>query len=94
MKVANPYVPDGADVQFEEGGYRLTPWRMMWPMGPVPIPIRCRDISELAPDGTFVNVIEARTLVVGIPLAQTRFYVRPSEEHEAASRPQTGHPES
>ena len=74
-------LPDGADVQIEEGGYRIAPWRMTWPLGPVPLLIRCRDKSRVAPDGTFVNVIEARTPVFGLPLAQTRFYVRPTDGH-------------
>ena len=38
-------LPDGADVHLEEGGYRMVPWRMNWRLGPVPVLIRCRDIS-------------------------------------------------
>jgi hypothetical protein len=81
-------LPAGADVRLEEGGYRITPWRMNWPIGPVPIPIRCHDISRVAPDGTFVNVIEARTLVFGLPVAQTRFYVRPTDADGAGPAPE------
>jgi hypothetical protein len=81
-------LPDGADVQLEEDGYRITPWRMTWPIGPFPLLIRCRDTSRIAPDGTFVNVIEARTPVFGLPLAQTRFYVRPTER-ASVDRPRT-----
>jgi len=77
-------LPEGAAVRLEEGGYRITPWRMNWPIGPLSAPIQCRDLSWVAPDGTFVNVIEARTIVFGLPLAQTRFYVRPAEREGGA----------
>lgn len=63
-------LPDGADVMLGEGGYRIAPWRMNWPLGPISLPIRCRDVSRVAPEGTFVNVIEARTAVFDLPLAQ------------------------
>lgn len=72
-------LPDGADVQLEEGGYRITPWRMTWTIGPLSLPVRCRDLSRVGADGTFMNVIEASAPVIGLPLAQTRFYVRPTD---------------
>jgi hypothetical protein len=76
-------LPDGADVWLEEGGYRITPFRMHWPVGPVPVTIRVNDISYVRPDGVFVNVNEARTPVFGLPLAQMRFYVRPDDREPA-----------
>jgi hypothetical protein len=79
-------LPDGADIWLEEGGYRITPFRMHWPVGPVPVTIRVRDISYVRPDGVFVNVNEARTPVFGLPLAQMRFYVRPDDREPAPER--------
>jgi hypothetical membrane protein len=76
-------LPDGADIWLEEGGYRITPFRMHWPVGPVPVILRVRDISYVEPDGVFVNVNEARTPVFGLPLAQMRFYVRPDDREPA-----------
>ena len=48
-------------------------------MQPIPVLVRCRDLSYVDGDGTFVNEIEARTLGVGIPLARVVFRVRPAE---------------
>jgi Protein of unknown function (DUF998) len=83
-------LPDGADVWIEEGGYRLTPFRMAFPIGPVPVYIRVHDMSYADPDGTFVNVFEARTLVVGLPLARVVFRVRPLDDADAAARQPVG----
>ena len=76
-------MPDGVDVWIEEGGYRMSRFRMAWPMGPVPFYIRCEDVSYLEPDGTFANVFEARTPILGIPLARVVFRVRPLHERES-----------
>jgi uncharacterized protein DUF998 len=72
--------PDGADVWLEEGGYRTTPFRMAFPLGPLPALVRCHDLSTVEPDGTLVQTFEARDLVFGIPLGRVTFRVRPLEE--------------
>jgi hypothetical protein len=69
-------LPDGADVWLEQGGFRLPEWRMAWPIGPLPVLVRCRDRSFFEQDGMFVNVIDVRTAVLSIPVAQVTFRVR------------------
>jgi hypothetical protein len=86
-------LPDGADVWLEEGGYRTSSFRVNFPIGPVPVLLRCHDLSYVESDGTFVNAIEARSLVLGIPLARVVFRVRPvdrTERTSAAERDQSG----
>ena len=83
-------LPYGADVYVEEGGYRIAPFRMTYPLGPLPLAFSCRDLSYVEPDGTFVNVTDVRTPVGEIPLARLYFRVRPEafsgEASEAADR--------
>jgi hypothetical protein len=69
-------LPDGADVWLEEGGFRLPEWRMAWPVGPLPVLVRCLDRSRFEPDGTFVNVIDVRTIGLRIPVACITFRMR------------------
>jgi hypothetical protein len=70
-------LPEGASVHIEEDGYRMTPFRMDFPIGPLAIPIRVHDVSRVDPDGTLLNTFEARSLVFGLPLARVTFRVRP-----------------
>jgi hypothetical protein len=70
-------LPEGASVHIEEGGYRMTPFRMDFPIGPLAIPLRVHDVSRVEPDGTLLNVFEARALVTGVRLARLTFRVRP-----------------
>jgi uncharacterized protein DUF998 len=69
--------PDGADVWLEEDGYRTTPFRMAFPIGPLPVLLRCHDLSRVEPDGTLVNTFDVRDVVFGVPLARVTFRVRP-----------------
>jgi hypothetical protein len=69
-------LPDGAEVRLEENGFRIHDFRVAYPIGPVPLLVRCRDRSTVAPDGTFTNVIDVRALGVPIPLARVTFRVR------------------
>lgn len=79
-------LPDGAEMWLEEGGYRTAPFRMAFPIGPLPVLVRVHDSSFVADDGTFVNQFDARDLVFGIPLARTVFRVRPvTAEYSRAS---------
>jgi hypothetical protein len=70
-------LPEGAVVDIEEDGYRVTPFRMDFPIGPVGIPIRVHDVSRVEADGTLLNTFEARALVFGLLLARLTFKVRP-----------------
>jgi hypothetical protein len=70
-------LPEGAEVLIEEDGYRMKPFRMSFPIGPVGVPIRVHDVSYVEPDGTLANVFEARMLVLGLRVARVTFRVRP-----------------
>ena len=70
-------LPEGAVVDVEEDGYRVTPFRMDFPIGPVGLPIRVHDVSRVEEDGTLLNVFEARAPVLGVLLARLTFRVRP-----------------
>jgi hypothetical protein len=70
---------DGADVWLEPEGFRLSEFRMAWPVGPLPILVRCADRSHFEPDGTFVNTIDVYTLGPRIPVARVTFRMRSSE---------------
>jgi hypothetical protein len=69
--------PDDAHVWIEADGYRTTPFRMAFPIGPLPVVVRCHDISHVEPDGTFVNSFDARDVAFGLPIARVTFRVRP-----------------
>jgi hypothetical protein len=75
-------LPDGIDVWLEQGGYRTSPFRLDFAIGPVPLLLRCHDISYVDSDGTFVNALDVRS-VLGLPLAQVAFRVRPLPEEPA-----------
>jgi hypothetical protein len=70
-------LPDGAEVAIEDDGYRVRPFRVAFPLGPVPVPVMCHDRSWVEPGGTFVNAFDARAVGLGIPLARVTFRVRP-----------------
>jgi hypothetical protein len=70
-------LPEGAVVDIEDDGYRVTPFRMDFPIGPLSFPIRVHDVSHVEPDGTVFNTFEARSLVFGLRLARLTFKVRP-----------------
>jgi uncharacterized protein DUF998 len=69
---------DGADVWLEPEGFRLSEFRMAWPIGPLPLIVRCVDRSHFEADGTFVNTIDVYTLGPRIPLARVTFRMRSS----------------
>jgi hypothetical protein len=69
---------DGCDVWLEPEGFRLSEWRMAWPVGPIPLIVRCADRSYFEPDGTFVNRIDVYSLVLRIPVARVTFRMRSS----------------
>jgi hypothetical protein len=76
-------LPDGGDVWIEEGGFRLSPFRVAYPLGPLPVLVRCVDRSLVEPDGTFVNSFDVVALGVPIPLARVTFRVRPVDPEPA-----------
>jgi hypothetical protein len=72
-------LPDGADVWLEPEGFRLSEFRMAWPVGPFPVIVRCVDRSYFEPNGTFVNLIDIYSLGLRIPVARVTFRMRSSE---------------
>ncbi|MEA2468873.1 MAG: hypothetical protein QOJ57_2999 [Thermoleophilaceae bacterium] len=40
-------LPEGASVLLEEAGYRMPPFRMAFPIGPVIVPLRVHDVSRV-----------------------------------------------
>ncbi|MEA2438638.1 MAG: hypothetical protein QOH76_62 [Thermoleophilaceae bacterium] len=70
---------DGADVWLEPEGFRLSEFRMAWPVGPLPVIMRCVDRSYFEGDGTFVNTIDLYSLGPRIPVARVTFRMRSSE---------------
>jgi hypothetical protein len=82
-------LPDGIDVQLEEGGFRVSEFRVAYPIGPVPVYVRVVDRSSLLPDGTFENRFDVYTPGVRIPLARLTFWVRPVDASEASASSST-----
>lgn len=87
VRITAADLPDGADMLIEDEGYRMRPWRMTFPLGPLPLLVRVRDESWVAPDGTFFNVYEVETVIFRIPLARLTFRVRPVDAPDSAGRP-------
>jgi hypothetical protein len=78
VEVTGRHLPDGAQVSIEEAGYRIWPYRLLVPVGPVLLTVSCRDQHRVAPDGGLVDTVDARFL--GIPAARTVIRVRPDDE--------------
>jgi len=70
-------LPEGAEMWLDEGGYRAAPFRMTFPLGPLPVLVRVHDNSYLEEDGVFVNRFDAYVPGTRIPVARTTFRVRP-----------------
>jgi hypothetical protein len=77
---------DGADVWLEPEGFRLSEFRMAWPVGPFPLIVRCVDRSYFEPDGTFVNKIDIYSLGLRIPVARVTFRMRSSATPTAPAK--------
>jgi hypothetical protein len=81
-------MPDGAHVLLEDEGYRVVPFRLAFPLGPLPVLLRLHDISHVEDDGTLVNEFDVRTVGVPIPVARVAFRVRPVDASEPAGQPE------
>jgi hypothetical protein len=66
--------PDGMDILLEEGGYRLTGYKFVVPIGPLRFACRCRDTHEIGDDGTLVDTMRLRWH--GLPVAKIVIRVR------------------
>src|SRR5436190_18509983 len=79
VQITGGDLPEGIDVWLEQGGYRTSPFRLDFAVGPVPLLLRCHDIPYVDDDGTFGNALDVRSLL-GIPLARVALRVRPLSE--------------
>ncbi|MEA2450992.1 MAG: hypothetical protein QOG63_2924 [Thermoleophilaceae bacterium] len=71
-------LPDGLDVTLEPGGFRVAPFRMSYPIGPLPLIVRMVDRSRVEPDGTLVNSFDIQLVGLRVPLGRVTFRVRPA----------------
>ena len=83
VRLSGGHLPDGAYVQIEEDGYRTTPFRAAYALGPIPLLFRCHDVSTVEPDGALVNEFDVRAVGVPLPVARLRFRVRPVDPDAA-----------
>ena len=68
VHVTGDDMPDGAELRLEEGGYRIAPYRLAVPVGPVRFTLRCRDSATPLPGGGVHGRIEMSWL--GLPVAR------------------------
>lgn len=64
------------EVWIDESGFRVAPYRIRVPYGPVGVTLRCRDELRREPDGTLVDEIKMRFL--GLPVARVVVRARSS----------------
>jgi hypothetical protein len=67
---------DGTEILLEEDGYRILPYRMAIPVGPVHFGVTVRDRATVE-DGTLVNRLKIRWF--GLPVARVELRSRPEE---------------
>ena len=75
LRVTAGDLPDGAVFELYEDGYRLHPYRLISPLGPIGVILRCEDRHTIAADGTLIDTIDAR--VLGIRVARIQVRARP-----------------
>ena len=75
IRVTADDLPDGAELTLDDDGYRVLPYRVLMPVGPIGFVLQARDEAHLDPDGTLVETIAFRWL--GIPCGHVVFRVRP-----------------
>lgn len=63
-----------AEITFDEAGYRVSPYDVAIPLGPIALTLRCRDQHRVESDGTLVDTIDARLL--GVPVARATLRAR------------------
>jgi hypothetical protein len=75
IHVSGDDMPDGADVVVDEDGYRVAPYRILVPVGPLRFIVTCRDEGRLEDDGTLRYVV--RVAWHGLPVAEVAMRARP-----------------
>lgn len=74
-------MPRGADLHLEEAGYRVAPYRLAIPVGPVRFTLRARDEVRARGDGALDWKIHFRWL--GLPVGQIHGRVAPVRESDS-----------
>ena len=74
VRVTSDPLLDGTDILLEEDGYRIVPYRVAVPVGPVHFGVSVHD-SATVEDGTLVNRL--RVSWFGLPVARVELRVRP-----------------
>ena len=70
-------------IVFDDDGYRVAPYELAVPFGPLALTVRCHDRHRLEPDGTLVNTIDASFL--GLPVARATVRARFESDRAAAA---------
>jgi hypothetical protein len=83
-------MPDGADVVLVEGGYRISSYKVLVPVGPLRFTLRCRDQGRMEPDGTLVDTITFRWL--GLPMGRMTARAAPGTPADARPPGRETHP--
>ena len=85
IHVSSDDMPDGAEVTIDEEGYRISPYRVLAPVGPLRFILRSRDQASVEPDGTLHYI--ARLSWYGLPVARLEMRARAVDTTPPASRP-------
>jgi hypothetical protein len=64
FRVTSVDLVEPTEIRVDESGFRVAPYRVRVPYGPVGVTLRCRDELRLEPDGTLVDTIDMRFLGV------------------------------
>jgi Protein of unknown function (DUF998) len=75
VDVASTYLPEGGRVTLGEDGYRIWPFQLLVPLGPIGFLFDCSERSHLEGDGTFVQEFDQR--LFGLLFSRAVFRVRP-----------------
>ena len=88
FRVTSTDLIEPTEVWIDENGFRVAPYRVRVPYGPVGITLRCRDELRLEADRTLVDEIEMRFL--GVPVVRVVVRARPVDSVGGASRAASG----
>jgi hypothetical protein len=75
IRVTASDMPDGAELELAEGGYRVRPYRYAFPVGPLRFTFTCHDHVEERADGSLEWTIDFRWH--GLPASRLTGRVRP-----------------
>jgi hypothetical protein len=85
VQVTAAHLPHGASVILDDDGFRMRPYQLLLPIGPLGVLFDCRDRSEMDPDGTFRQAIDL--CLLGLAAVRVRLRVRPQRPDVETNRP-------